>query len=423
MTILLKNCNIIDVKNKTILKNYFILIENNIISEVSNDVKLVEKNFGNYEKVYDLNNNYLIPGIINMHQHYLYKKTFGSMNKQLKLPIPILAIRAMRNAISELREGITTARIVGSLYNIDLSLKYLFERNVFVGPTLFISGQALGITGSHVKFLTQCGDGERDFRKMTRERVQYVDWVKVFATHAPLPAPIFARPEMSLDELKVVTEEAHNAGKRVAAHAKGEIPLKNVIEAGVDTIEHGIHLTKNLAIEMARKNISLIPTLTAVTEWQDPAYNRGADEVKLHQLDIKPSQRSFKNAVEAGVRIGMGLDSLGILSKEVLLMKEISNFSNLDILEICTLNGARILGVDKSIGSIEKGKIADIVVLNKNPEQDLSNIKNINFIIKKGKVYTPDQINLLIRHEDSEYNTYFEDLFDIDKKNKTILCD
>ena len=81
------------------------------------------------------------------------------------------------------------------------------------------------------------------------------------------------------------------------------------------------------------------------------------------------------------------------------------------------------MGVDKSIGSIEKGKIADIVVLNKNPEQDLSNIKNINFIIKKGKVYAPDQINLLIKHEDSEYNTYFEDLFDIDKKNKTILCD
>ena len=422
MATLLKEINIIDIKKNKILENYDLLMEKNIIKEISKNLDEFLKNDKNI-KIHNMKGKYLIPGLINLHQHYLYKRTYGPLWDQLKLPIPVLTIRAVKNALGELREGITTAREVGSLYNIDLSMKYLFEKEYILGPRLFISGQPLGITGSQVKGLAQQIDGVEECRKWTRQRVEYVDWIKVFTSYSPLPAPLFARPEMSLDELKIITEEAHNANKRVAAHTIGEIPLKNVIEAKVDTIEHGSCLNRELAIKMKERDIALVPTLTAFTEWQDQEYERGEEAVRLHEAGIKLNQSSFKVAMEEGVKIGMGLDSLGILKKEAMLMKMISNVSNYEILKIFTQNGAEILGVGNTLGTIEKGKIADLVVLSKNPIEDISNIEAVSSVIKNGKIMPVNDINLTTKYEDKEYNSMIKELLNIgiNKENLTIL--
>ena len=412
MANLLKEINIIDIKKNKILENFDLLIEKNIIKEIGKNLDEFLKNDKNI-KIHNMKGKYLIPGLINLHTHYVFNKCYGAFRDQTKLPIPVLTIRAVKNALAELREGITTARVVGSLYNIDLSMKYLFEKEYILGPRLFISGQPLGITGSQVKGLAQQIDGVEECRKWTRQRVQYVDWVKVFASYDPLPAPIFARPEMSLDELKVVTEEAHNAGKKVAAHTLGEIPLKNVIEAGVDTIEHGAYLNKELAIKMKERGIALVPTLTAFTEWQDPKYDRGVEAMRLHEVAIKPNQDGFKVAMEEDVKVGMGTDSLGILQKEAILMKKISNVSNYEILKIFTLNGAEILGIGDTLGTIEKGKIADLVVLSKNPIEDISNIEAVSSVIKDGKLMLVNDINLTTKYEDREYNSMIKELLNI----------
>jgi len=414
MQTVLKNVNIIDIKSKQVLNNYNILIEDGKVKEISKD------NFNvalNECKVYDLKDKYLIPGIINMHQHYFYKRTYGSLWEQLELPIPVLTTRALKNAIAELKEGITTARVMGSLFDIDLSMKLMIEKEFILGPRLIISGQPLGITGSHAQKIVQRLDSKDDYRKWTRERVRYADWVKVFASFDPID-PIdetgeYAREEISVEELKIVVNEAHKAGKKVAAHTVGTKALNNVIEAGIDSVEHGVYLTKELAVKMKEKNIALIPTLTAYTETCNPVYDRGSDWIRLHDVLIKPNQEGFKIALEEGVKVGMGLDSLGDLLGELKLMKRISSLDNYEILKICTLNNAEILGLEKELGTIEEGKIADMVVLDTSPVKELDSIKNISYVIKSGKVLREDEINLNTRYEDKDYNSNIKELLRI----------
>jgi imidazolonepropionase-like amidohydrolase len=129
----------------------------------------------------------------------IYKRTYGALWSQFKLPIPVLTIRALKNAMAEFKQGITTTRILGSVHNIDISLKYLFKNKYVVSPRLFISGQPLVATGSHAATLSQSVDGLDEFRKWTRERVQYVDWVKLLLVSIPL-SQLMKR--MSMQDLK-----------------------------------------------------------------------------------------------------------------------------------------------------------------------------------------------------------------------------
>src|SRR5690625_4722539 len=145
---LLKNINIVDVTKGNLIENQDLLIEDNKILNYYNSTKsdnIIESEY----KVYDFSGKFLIPGIINLHQHYTYKSTYGPMKKQFKLPVPTLTIRALKNALSELKQGITTARVMGSISDIDRSLKYLFKYKYIIGPNLFISGTPLVATGSH----------------------------------------------------------------------------------------------------------------------------------------------------------------------------------------------------------------------------------------------------------------------------------
>lgn len=410
--IVLKNVNILNVNNGEFLNNHNLLIENGKIKDISDNLENLKININNCE-VYNLEKKFAVPGIINMHQHYFYKKTYGYLWDQMKLPIPVLTTRALKNVIAELKEGITTARVMGSIADIDLSLKHMIKNNFILGPRLFISGRPLGITGSHAKFV-EAVNGEDNYREKTRERVRHVDWIKVFASYDPID-PIddtgdYARPEISEKELKVVVEEAHKAGIKVAAHAIGSKALANVINAGVDTIEHGVYLNRELARKMKEKGIALIPTLSAITETLNPIYDRGSEWIRLHEAIVKPHQNSFRIALEEGVKIGMGLDSLGDLMEEFRLMKEYSELKNLDILKICTLDNAKILGVEDKLGSIEIGKIADILILDADPSKNIASLGQISYVIKEGKILDNKQINLPTRYESKEYNSLINDL-------------
>ena len=416
MNKILKDINIIDVENKKLLIGKNILLKKSSIEKITDNFRDFDNIVDNCE-VYNMKNKYVIPGIINMHQHYLYKKTYGFLWEQLKLPIPVLTIRALKNAIAELKKGITTTRLMGSLYDIDISLKYLIEKEFILGPSLLISGRPLGITGSHANQIAENADSKDKFRELTRERVKYTDWVKVFSSYDPIE-PIdetgeYARDEISVDELRVIVEEAHRAGKKVAAHAVGTKALSNVIEAGVDTIEHGIYLNDELAEKMKEKNIAIMPTLTAFTETCNPIYDRGEEWIRLHEKLIEPNQESFKVALKRNVKIGMGLDSLGDLLGEFKLMKDVGNLDSYEVLKISTINNAEILGLDTKIGSIKEGKLADLVILNSNPIENIDNITDINYVIKKGQLLKKEDINLSTKFENRNYNSNIKELINL----------
>ena len=413
MGLILNGGTLLDVINGKVLFNTMIFIEGNKISRIASvDDKLDTMGY----EVVDLAGKYLMPGIVNMHQHFLYKRTYGSAFEQLKLPIPVLTIRALKNAISELRMGITTVRTLGDMHDIDFCLKHIFEKKYQPGPRMRISGRPLAITGSHIiPEFARWVDGVEEFRKWARYTAMRYDWVKVFANdEGGTPRKDtgeLAYPEASYEELKVVCDEAHNMGKRVATHTKGTLAIQNVIDAGVDTVEHGAYMTREQARQMKDKGIFYCPTITALTETLNPIYNRGIKWVYEHELFLPFARQALENAAAEGVTIIMGLDSLGVLGQEAMYNLKYTGFSPMEILKIFTYNGAMALGLENDIGSIEEGKVADIAVLNSNPISEITNIEDVYMVVKDGEPMKVEDINLKLDFETKDYNTMISELF------------
>ncbi|MGM8366439.1 amidohydrolase family protein [Virgibacillus sp. W0181] len=408
----LKNVNIIDFFNKQLLTDKVIIIDNDRIQAIHN---VEQKEFIlNKAEVYDLKGKYVIPGIINLHQHYIFKRGYGPIRDQLTLPVPVLAIRALKNALAEFKQGITTTRVLGSFNDIDRSLKYLFKYKYIIGPDLFISGGALVTSGSHSSQMAQRVDGIEEIRKASRKKTLYADWIKTFASYDPIE-PLsgnkeYSRPEISMEEIKVMCEEAHNAGKKVAAHAIGSESINNAVEAGVDTIEHGIYLTKEIASKMKQKEITLVPTISAYYENINPNYNRGDRWISLHKPLVDAHKESINIAASMGLEMALGLDSLGKIEQEIEFIKELADYDEYDVLKFCTYNGAKVLGINEDYGSIEEGKIADILILNQNPLDNIQGIRDIHKIIKDGEILDVDDIKIKTDFESASYNSMIPEL-------------
>jgi imidazolonepropionase-like amidohydrolase len=411
MSLFIKDAVIIDVKEGKSIKDYSILVEKDKISRIAPSSTFKREEFQKHRTI-DGTGKYLIPGFINLHQHFIYKRTYGPLWEQFKLPIPVLTTRAVKNALAELKDGITTTRELGSTHGINQCLKYMIQHKFILGPRIFSAGQPLAITGGHARALSQSIDGVDEARKWTRERVQYVDWVKVFSSYDPFYSTggELARPEFEKEELEIIAHEAHKAGKKVAAHAVGSQSIRNVIESGIDTIEHGIYLNRELAKMMKANGTVLVPTLTAVSQTLNPIYNRGAKWIELHGAVFEPQKKSFQIALEEGVKIGMGLDSLGNILEEACLMRDVGQLKPGEILKIFTLNGAEILGVANILGSIAENKIADLVLLNADPLANIENIGNISFIIKEGRDLRPEEVTLSTEYESEHYHSLIPEL-------------
>lgn len=411
MSLLVRNARIIDGQGGKPRENHSILIEGEKISRIAPDSDFSPKELESHE-IIDATGKSVIPGIIDMHQHFIFKGTYGPLWGQFKLPVPVLTTRAIRGALATLRSGITTVRELGSLAGISQCLKYMIEHKFILGPRIFSAGQALGITGTHARAMTQPVDGLEEARKWVRERVQYVDWIKVFASFDPidLGGEEYARPEFDTEELKLMADEAHKAGKKIAAHAVGSKAIRNAVEAGIDTIEHGIYLNKEIARMMKKRNTALIPTLSVYNQILNPAHGRRKESIKLHANVIEPHKKSFKIALEEGVKIGMGIDAIGDLKEELCLWRDVGGMDANEIIRICTRGNAEILGVEDKLGTIEQGKIADLVILDENPLEDIENIDKISRIIKEGRPFKPEEITLWTEYESEEYNSLIPEL-------------
>jgi len=365
--------------------------------------------------VIDIGHRYILPGLIDMHQHLMYKRTYGSLWPQMELGAPVLTVRSLKNALAELRMGITTIRSCGDIHEIDYALKHLFRAKYLIGPTIITCGKPIAITGSHVpQSFADRADGIDEFVKLARIRAARHDWVKIFASYGltkPYHNGEYARPEVTLPELKAACDAVHNAQKKVVVHCSGSEALDIAIEAGVDSIEHGSAMTKEQAAKIAEKGIIYTPTMTALTETLNPIYDRGKKWIEDHKKGVPFSNSGLKNAVEAGAHIVVGLDSLGVVGDEAVQLNEIGGMSKWDVLRAFTINGAQALGMQDSIGSIENGKIADLAILNSNPLDNLMNLEDVYMVVKDGKCMKVEEVNLIYDFETRDYNSLIPELY------------
>lgn len=362
------------------------------------------------EEVIDAQGGTILPGLIDTHVHMMME--YMPVAKKLEMPFSLMYYNASKYLETTLHAGITAVRDAAGT---DLGVKQAVEKGLITGPRLQISVNALTITGGHGDGYTVSTndietlpsgypgmpsgicDGVEDVRKKTREILRAgADIIKVHATGGVLSAtdhPEFT--QFSPEELKVIVEEgAFRKGIKVMAHAQGAEGIKNAIRAGIHSIEHGIYLDDEAIELMLENGTYLVPTLLAPVAVLEMAEEGGmpAGAVEKSREVIEAHKESFTRAYKAGVKIAMGTDA-GVMKhgtnlRELGLMAD-GGMTLMDTIVASTKTAAECMGWDDQLGTVEQGKLADLIVVNGNPLEDIYSLANndtIQVVLKGGKV-------------------------------------
>ena len=348
--------------------------------------------------VIDVTGKTVLPGLINTHQHILFRYGYGPTRQHMKKSPAALTLFGIKSVLDILRHGITTIREMASVHGIGLALRDAINEGDLMGPRIITCNQPICATGGHAcEYLSVEADGPDNVRREARNQLKLgADFVKMMANHDPYPrsAGEHTRAELTVEEMRAAFEEAHKWGKRTACHVMGREAIRNVIEAGVDTIDHGAYLDRELARLMAERGIYYTPTLSAYTrQTMNPRFGRGEQWAAAHRPLIEPSQRAIRVAIEEAVTVVCGTDSTGIYAEEVELLRE-AGMGAMESLQACTKIAAEALDLGNDLGTIEEGKLADIVVIDGDPLADPYALQNVELVIKEGTVYRPEDIRL-----------------------------
>ncbi|HUQ99230.1 MAG TPA: amidohydrolase family protein [Gemmatimonadaceae bacterium] len=353
--------------------------------------------------VIDLGSATLLPGLIDTHTHVLLQGdiTAADYDEQLlKESIPYRAIRATAAARTALMNGFTTIRDLeteGAMY-ADVDVKNAIARGVIPGPRMFVSTRALSTTGTYpllgyswelkMPEGVQIVDGPEEVRKAVREEVKFgADWIKFYADRRYYIAPdgrLRSWVNFTDEELKMLVSEAHRLGKKVAAHAMGWDGIDAALRAGVNTIEHGDGLTDDLLDRMVAQKVYWVPTIF-VGVYVAPG--RGGNWPKMVELE----RGAFGKALRKGVMIAYGTDVGGYawtenMAQEFGYMVKYG-MSPMAAIKSATSVAAQLLDQSESFGTIEAGKLADIVAVKGDPIADISELTRVTFVMKGGVVY------------------------------------
>ena len=270
---------------------------------------------------------------------------------------------------------------------------------MIAGPKIKAAGRVITMTGGHGYFIGREADGVDGVRKATRAEIKAgAHFIKAMATGGVLtPGVDPTQTAFQIEELEAVAQEAHKAGRRTACHAIGNAGIKNALRAGIDSIEHGFYLDDE-AIELFLKNGAfLVPTLIAVEQIVKNGEARGIPDwvVRKAAAEGEHHQASFKAAVKSGMKIAAGTDAgtpfnpHGDLNLELALMVEYG-LDPMQALVAATRNAAENLAILDSVGTIEVGKIADLMMVRGDPLQDITAMQQVVFVAKHGRVYRDD---------------------------------
>ncbi len=342
----------------------------------------------------DLKGKTIIPGLIDAHIHICFEPSADPFAVLAKESNSETALKAAEYARRTLKAGITTVRDMGGKDYVDLALRDSIRKGQHQGPEILAAGNLLTMTGGHGWPVGEEVDGEDEGRKGARKQLkQGADLVKVMATGGVMTKGVEpGSPQLTEEEIRSAVQEAHKAGKKAAAHAQGNTGIKNSIRAGIDSVEHGVYLDAEGVDMMLKSNTYLVPTIAAPYWISTKGREAGMPENIVQKSDMIREEhvKSFQKAYEAGVKIAMGTDAgtpfnqHGNNSYELVLMVE-NGMSPMDAIIAGTKNSAELLGILNKVGTIETGKKADLLILEKSPLKDINNINEINKIYKQGK--------------------------------------
>lgn len=351
----------------------------------------------------------VMPGLIDCHVHLVGQWGYD-LARRLLTPPSLSLLYAVPNARATVEAGITTVRDAGGT---PAGVKVAVERGLFAGPRMLVAVSVLSQTGGHGDSLMPCCidmkqslpadvphgvvDGQDQMRHKVREILRAdADWIKLCTSGGVLsPADSPESAQFTVDEIAVAVYEAAAQGKRCMAHAQSNRGIKNALEAGVASIEHGIYLDDEAIQMMVERGVYLVPTLVAPQDVIDLAEARPGllppYAVEKAQQVIKAHHESFRRAVEAGVKVAMGTDSgvgpHGSNARELRLMVEYGGMTAMQAIVASTRSAAGLLRLDEQIGTLAKGKLADVLVVNGDPLADIRVVEdkqNLSLVLKGG---------------------------------------
>lgn len=405
-TVVLRAAQIIDGTGAEPIKNGVVVVTDDKIVAVgtSESIKIPSG-----AKVIDLGDVTLMPGFIDAHTHII-GRVLGDpegQNAAVHDYNSFGAILAVGNAQRTLLAGFTTIRNVGANGFDDLALRKAINDGWIIGPRILTAAHSLGITGGHCDengfkpgladgdFKTGIADGPEAVRAAVRYQVKYgADLIKTCATGGVLSeGDAVGATQYTFEELKAMVDEATKLERKVAAHAHGTEGIKIAVRAGVASIEHGSFLDEEGAKLMAQQGTFLVPTLMAgetVERLTKSGFLKGLRGEKA--LAAAAAMRSaLKLAVAHRVPVALGTDAgviwHGTNGHEFTLMVEWGGMRPMDAIVAGTLNGAKLLGLDKTIGSLTVGKYADIVAVSGDPLKDIRRMESSVFVMKNGVIY------------------------------------
>ncbi|MHC4878085.1 MAG: metal-dependent hydrolase family protein [Planctomycetota bacterium] len=361
------------------------------------------------DSLIDLRKCTVTPGWMDMHTHLMSQHHSKVYSDRFFMNHADYALRSTVYAKRTLMAGFTTVRDLGDNGVNSVSLRKAIDAGWIVGPRIFTSGKSLATTGGHADptnglmgDFRRDGDpvdgvvnGVDDARKAVRQRYKDgADLIKLTATGGVLSlAASGQNPQFTEDELTVIVETAKDYGMTVAVHAHGTEGMKRAVLAGVDSIEHGTFMTDEVMELMKERGTYLVPTISAGIWVAQKSEEDGyfPDIVRPKAAAIGPVAREmFKRAAASGVKIAFGTDSgvspHGENAQEFQWMVE-GGMSPMRAIQSATLEAARLLNVDDRLGTLEPGKIADVVAVKGDPIKDITATRDVVFVMKDGVVY------------------------------------
>jgi imidazolonepropionase-like amidohydrolase len=401
----LKAARLFDGKSDTLLQPGVVVVSGNKIESVGGQAPAGAK-------VIDLGDATLLPGFIDAHTHLTmdFNPDYnGQRLLDLTRPTTEQAIRSTVNARKTLMAGFTTVRDVGSTRFLDIGLRNAINTGVVPGPRMLVAVRAIGATAGHCDesdgfrfglFNRETGpeDGVINSPDQARYAVRFnikygADVIKTCATGGVLsPTDDVDVPQLSQPELDALVSEAHALRRKTAAHAHGAEGAKRAIRAGIDSIEHGTFIDDEALRMMRERGTYLVPTLSVrsgLAESKFPPLVRQKADAAVKQQDAM-----VRRALAAGVKIALGTDAAvyphGNNALEFVLMAA-DGMSPAQSLRAGTRSAAELIGLDNKVGTLEPGKLADIVAVPGNPLDDIKVTQSVLFVMKEGVVYRDDR--------------------------------
>lgn len=362
------------------------------------------------DRVVDLKNSTLMPGLMDMHVHITSEYSRTSELDRFKKDGPDIALDGAMFAERTLQAGFTTVRDLGDGFRASIALRNAINAGKLAGPRIFAAGKSIATTGGHadptngwadhlgganVGPLDGVANGEEQAAQAVRQRYKEgSDLIKITATGGVLSvAKNGLNPQFTEEEIRSVVQTARDYGFKVAAHAHGAEGMKRAVRAGVDTIEHGTFMDDETIKLMKERGTYYVPTITAGA-W---VFDRSKEEgffpalVRPKAAMIGPQiQGTFAKAYKAGVKILFGTDTgvsaHGQNAREFVLMVE-SGMPAMEAIKSATSVSAKYLEIDDRLGSVEVGKVADLVAVPGDPIKDISAMQRVHFVMKDGVVH------------------------------------